>query len=113
MPLRDSTVICAGCRLCCQNRSLVPLLREYGDRPEDYETQTIYGLTALAMKSNGDCVYLGDDGCTIYDRRPIICRKYDCAEHYRSLTRAQRKEAIAQKMISKEVLAAGRARQSP
>lgn len=110
MPVRDSTVVCAGCRLCCQGHTLVPLLPEYGDKPETYTTQVALGVTALAMKPNGDCVYLGEGGCTIYNRRPIICRKYDCAEHYRSMTRPQRREAVKLRLITKEVLAAGRER---
>lgn len=33
----------------------------------------------LAKKENSkDCYYLGDDGCTIYDKRPKMCREMDC-----------------------------------
>lgn len=111
IPARDATVACGSCRLCCK-KSIIPLLPEHGDDVSSYETQIINGHVALAMKANGDCVYLGEGGCTIHGRHPAVCRTYDCAEHYRSLTRTQRKEAVAIGWISKAILAAGRERAS-
>lgn len=33
----------------------------------------------LAQKDDGSCVYLGDDNrCSIYDRRPQVCRNFNC-----------------------------------
>lgn len=32
----------------------------------------------LAHKDNGDCIYLGDTGCTIHERKPQQCREMDC-----------------------------------
>jgi len=35
------------------------------------------GLFLLAQKSNGECLFLGaDKRCTIYDRRPEVCRNF-------------------------------------
>lgn len=31
---------------------------------------------AVADENTGKCVFLGDDGCTIYDSRPVVCRNY-------------------------------------
>ena len=35
----------------------------------------------VAQKSNRDCIYLGDDRlCTIYEKRPDVCRRFpDCS----------------------------------
>lgn len=32
----------------------------------------------IAHKANGECVYLGENGCTIHDRAPSLCRVVDC-----------------------------------
>lgn len=45
-----------------------------------YETESVNGRQVLAHKLNGDCVYLGPGGCSIYDRRPILCRAFDCRD---------------------------------
>jgi len=109
IPDADASVACGSCRLCCR-KTLVILLPEHGDKISSYQTQIINGHVALAMKPNGDCVYLEDDGCSIHGRHPVMCRKYDCAAHYRSLTRPQRREAVRKGWLSNEVIASGRER---
>lgn len=44
----------------------------------------------LKVTAEGDCVYLGEGGCTIYERRPWLCRIFDCREHH-GLPRAERR----------------------
>jgi Fe-S-cluster containining protein len=71
-------VPCNGCTLCCKSDA-VRLLE--GDSPKEYETEphpTIPGALMIAHKENRDCVYLGDKGCSIHDRRPRMCREMDC-----------------------------------
>ena len=113
-------VPCAGCTLCCRRDALI-LHPEMGDDPEQYDTvQTAHPLTGkpaimLAHKPNGDCVYLDRaTGCTIHDRAPAICRKFDCRGFYRQLvessTRKERRRMIERGLISKGILAAGRKR---
>jgi hypothetical protein len=71
-------VPCNGCTLCCQGDA-IRLLPE--DRVSDYQTEAhprIPGALMLAHKPNGDCVYLGEGGCTIHDRAPSLCRSADC-----------------------------------
>jgi Fe-S-cluster containining protein len=36
------------------------------------------GLFALRRTPDGDCVYLGPQGCTIHGRHPVICKIFDC-----------------------------------
>lgn len=74
-----NTVPCNGCRACCRREHVV-LSPERGDDVLEYHTVSVDGGTArmLDHKLSGDCVYLGDDGCTIHDRAPWACRQFDC-----------------------------------
>jgi hypothetical protein len=64
----------------------------------------------LATEMNGQCVYLGESGCTIYDRRPLLCRSFDCREHYLILPRQDRDNLVRLGLSSRAVFNAGRAR---
>lgn len=91
------------------------LLADEGDNVEsyEYEVKTLApGLTGpvLKMKLNGDCVYLGEDGCTIHGRAPKICRVFDCRRWFLSKTRAERRRLVRNGHASKEVFDAGRER---
>lgn len=43
----------------------------------------IPGAAVLAKKKNGDCIYLTDGRCQIYENRPVACREYICVEDER------------------------------
>lgn len=71
---------CAACVLCCR-ADAVRLLPE--DDAGSYLTEphdTMPGERMLAHRANGDCVYLdrAAGGCSIYERRPLMCRHMDC-----------------------------------
>lgn len=51
------------------------------DNQHLYETYEIDDVVYLARKPNHDCIYLTDAGCSIYDRRPIVCREWDCRNY--------------------------------
>ncbi len=73
-----SDVPCNGCTLCC-HRDTITMLP--GDDAASYKTvphERIKGALMLDHKANDDCIYLGDSGCTIYERRPQLCRDMDC-----------------------------------
>jgi len=91
IPLKEiepGNVPCDGCVRCCINSAVkmtpgdvkrrkwkfwqkyVP----YEIQPHPYEK----GAVILAHKADKTCVYLGDNGCTIYDTRPFMCREMDC-----------------------------------
>ena len=72
-------VPCNGCVACCQG-DLIVLHPELGDDPTQYETTKVGNLLVLAHKDDSkDCIYLDRErGCTIYDKRPAICRSLDC-----------------------------------
>ena len=71
-----SIVPCDGCVLCCQGESIT---MQVGDNPSLYLLEpTPTGELQLKHKANGDCVYLNGTTCSIYDKRPILCRFFDC-----------------------------------
>ncbi len=76
-----SPLICGGCRECCKGpvRNL-PIT----DPAFLYDTYERGGKTYLATRDNGDCVYLVEGGCGIYERRPSVCRSYDCRDYVTS-----------------------------
>lgn len=107
-------VDCKGCgSLCCKGDKIVLHPRE-GDDPSLYLTEpTLHDLTGervlmLQHADNGDCVYLGAKGCTIYDRRPVICREFDCALSFMKMTKVQRREAVRRGWVDPAVIARGK-----
>lgn len=58
------------------------IVEEDGD-PAQWDTVELEGVNDPDMRrlrhnEDGSCVYLGLLGCTIYDRRPAMCRVFDC-----------------------------------
>lgn len=93
-------VPCNGCTLCCKGDA-VRLLP--GDDPARYKLEPhpmMPGQVMLAHKSNGDCTYLGEHGCTIHSMRPRMCREMDC----RNIAKAWRVRKQARRMAKKGVI---------
>lgn len=111
-----ASVPCGSCRRCCQKNSMVMLLAQEGDVIESYEHEVINlpGVGAgpvLKRKPNGDCVYLGEAGCTIHDRAPVICKTFDCRGAYLAFMdhpRNERRRMLKAGMIDGEILDAGK-----
>lgn len=71
-------VPCNGCTRCCQGDA-VRLLPD--DDPTQYETRPHFldaSQLMLAHRADGACIYCGPLGCTLYARRPRMCRDMDC-----------------------------------
>lgn len=66
---------CGGCRKCCLGDTIT--LME-GDNPAHYKTKLVEGRRVLRKRKDGNCVYLGARGCTIWPKQPTMCRKFDC-----------------------------------
>ena len=84
-----SDVPCNGCRACCINDA-VRLLP--GEDAESFMTEPhdhLPGERMLAHKANGECVYLGERGCTIHERKPRMCREMDCRNVARNISFTQ------------------------
>lgn len=78
---------CNGCTACCRG-DRIQLLP--GDDPSQFETVAVDG--ALYVRQiDGECLYLTEDGCAIYDRQPIMCRAFNCVTYFRQKTRQQRR----------------------
>ena len=99
---------CEGCTQCCRGPDrLLPI---DPSQAEMYEVQMVrFGtgyLTVLAMKENSDCIYLQENGCSIWHRRPIECRQYDCRQHMKIKTERQRLPhiSLAAHLLDKRML---------
>jgi hypothetical protein len=44
----------------------------------------------LAHHANGDCYYLTDNGCAIWDRAPFACREFDCRKWWNGFDERQK-----------------------
>ncbi len=115
LSVNGNAVPCEGCRACCQREALI-LHPEMGDKPWEYLCRTFdHPLTgqkvfALDQKENGECIYLGEKGCTNYENRPSICREFDCRRFYLGVQQDRPLLKFAQAMAGDEILLAGRAR---
>ncbi len=79
---QTKALACDGCTLCCQGHAGLgdAIMLQPQDDPKQYHTQVIQGRLMLKWKPDGDCFYLGKNGCTIYERRPLRCRQLDCRD---------------------------------
>jgi Fe-S-cluster containining protein len=114
-----ANVPCNGCSACC--KSMVLILPEKGDRIDDYQHVPAnltgpllekYGQfrRALAQKPNGDCVYLGEKGCTIYDRAPQMCKQFDCRKWIGRMSNRERLITKRSSEMNRKIVAAALAR---
>jgi uncharacterized protein len=116
--VRISDVPCNGCTACCRSGEMVILQSECGDVVSRYQTQVMYHgaipIVVLKRKSDGSCVYLGENGCTIHDWAPAQCKAFDCRELVQRLDKIPRAQRIMMRRkgfkFNKEVEAAGRLR---
>lgn len=99
---------CDGCTACCRGRAIRPLYPERGDVVQHYSHQYVDGIPALAWNKDGDCIYVGSEGCTIHARRPALCRGYDCRVAYLAVTRRQRRADAKGRPYQKAIYAAAR-----
>lgn len=111
----DRIVPCAGCKACCNGEAVI-LHPEDGDDPGSYITvpthHPLTGAPALrvATRPNRECVYLGETGCTIWSRRPLICREFDCRLAFLRISRPTRKRMLKDGTLDQETIDAGRTR---
>jgi hypothetical protein len=90
------------------------LFPDEGDIIESYEHAVVElpeGRGAILKKgADGNCIYLGPDGCTIHDRAPLICRMFDCRRWFLSKTRNDRRALIKAGIADADIFEAGRKR---
>jgi len=113
----DEFVECGGCTACCK-KQIVHLTGN--ENPADYpkgqwvdhplDGRPIWVLDHL---ENGDCTYLGPEGCTIYENRPAMCRTFSCIGFYRffmNLSRVERRLLKKTGGLDSDVMNQGKAR---
>lgn len=67
---------CAGCTACC---CVDRVELQLDDDAGLYQIETVEGKTVLQHKANGHCIYVDQKhGCTIYAKRPMECRTFNC-----------------------------------
>jgi len=75
---------CRACSRCCYGRriqvnpyELARLSRGLGITTTEVIAQfTVDGGTALAIRADTACTFLGREGCTVHPDRPLVCRLY-------------------------------------
>ena len=77
----DPDVSCSSCEACCC-RLEVLLISETGV-PERFVALDAWGGRTMARLDDGWCVALDRDtmACTIYERRPWVCREFEMGGH--------------------------------
>ena len=113
-------VPCDSCTACCRNTAPIGVWPERGDDLAFYMKRGMVEPTtveldgrpateyALRRDDNGDCAFLGESGCTIYDHRPYQCRTFDCRAFYAALSRTQRRRRLRSGELNAEVMARGK-----
>jgi Fe-S-cluster containining protein len=112
----QTEVPCGGCTQCCRSGQGLLLHPEQGDEVQSYQVQVrkdaASGAFVYLLDTNekGECVYLGPSGCTIYNRRPLLCRSFDCRKHYLILPKQDRDNLVRLGLSSRAVFNEARRR---
>lgn len=115
----DAHVPCGSCNACCRvNGFVVDLHPEEGDDLSTYEWDLVWRSDkkewshALKRGEKGECIYLKENRCSIYERRPATCRQFDCRNYYRGedANRQLRQKAVKAMPGIREVFDAARKR---
>jgi uncharacterized protein len=78
---------CHACKRCCRNKAIrvnpyeiLRLARRLKMSTTDFIAHnTEAGGTVLRSREDGNCVFLGEGGCTVHPDRPLACRLYPLA----------------------------------
>lgn len=101
-------VPCNGCTLCCHNDAVRILPHEDASKWQTEPHPMLYDARMLAHKPNGDCVYLGERGCTIQHDKPQMCYEMDCRLLARRISWTQARKLNADGAFQLAVLKRGR-----
>lgn len=80
-PAIVSDLSCASCRACCCR--LEVLLMGDDDVPRTMTVRDRWGGQVMRRLADGWCVAVDRQTmrCTIYGRRPLVCREYQVGDH--------------------------------
>lgn len=68
-------VRCGSCTTCCRAGYRIDLRPDEGEGLDVVEEG---GHRQVRRREDGSCIHLGEHGCTVYEKRPEVCRTYDC-----------------------------------
>ena len=81
----DAVVPCDGCTACCRSSFFVHIGPEETGALSRIPRELLVrapglpdGYMVLGYDERGHCPMLVDDRCSIYEDRPVTCRKFDC-----------------------------------
>ena len=89
-------VPCGTCTACCHGEAVRLLPHEDASRWQTEPHPYMTGALMLVHKANGDCLYLGDSGCTRQADKPQQCHEMDCRRIAQTVTKSQAKRLDAQ-----------------
>ncbi len=78
-------VPCGSCDACCRSSRFVHVIPSERRTLQHIPRQLLFpapllppGTVVLGYDKKGRCPMLADDGCSIYQHRPMTCRSFDC-----------------------------------
>ncbi len=74
---QTAEVPCNGCTGCCRSNLNVRLYPQEGGEGLDLRTDP-EGYRWLRKNTDGSCIHLVDNRCSVYAQRPVVCRAFDC-----------------------------------
>lgn len=101
-------VPCGTCTMCCQHDAVRILPHEDASKWQTEPHDWMPGARMLAHKPNGDCVYLGEHGCTIHHDKPQQCREMDCRRIAQAISWTQARKLDADGRMHIEIWRRGR-----
>ena len=88
MAKRPDKIICSRCGACCK-LFIIDLTKEeylsgkyetmFNEHLENFKQADMAGANLLAQKEDKSCIYLENNACTIYSKRPKTCREFSCS----------------------------------
>jgi Fe-S-cluster containining protein len=78
-PKIGMNVPCGTCNACCRSNLDIALTPE---EAKTFEHELDFGGMPVIKPIDGKCPHLIDDKCSVYDRRPLTCRRFDCRVYF-------------------------------
>jgi Fe-S-cluster containining protein len=80
----ESDVPCGSCAVCCEKLSPYLTPEEFASGEYAYTFMRVDGLDVptitIPKSTQGGCMYYVNNKCSIYNKRPLACRQFDCRD---------------------------------